>query len=650
MIVEFGHLALILAFCASVFLIVVQSIGLRYRWINFTNLASPLTIFQFFFTLISFLILMSAFIRSDFSVKLVAKNSHTLKPLIYKISGTWGNHEGSMLLWILILTFFGFLVACFGQSLRHDFKVKVLIIQSAIAAFFYAFILFTSNPFERYLIPPFTGLGLNPVLQDPGLAFHPPFLYLGYVGLSMSFSFAIAALIEGKVDSVWARWVRPWTLIAWIFLTIGIALGSWWAYYELGWGGWWFWDPVENASFMPWLISAALVHSSIVLEKREILKSWTVLLAILAFSFSLLGTFIVRSGIITSVHAFATDPTRGIFILLILIVATGGGLILYAIRSSDLNSRQSFSIVSKESALIVNNLLLVVSAFVVLIGTIWPLFSDLVFEKRVSVGAPYFNIAFTPFFVAIAMVLPVGAMLSWKRAKLNQALFSLWPALILGVALGSLVWGFQTGGRVLGPIGVSLATWLICGALTDLWARARGNTVTKRINRLIRGHRSDFGKCVAHCGLGIIIFGISAITAWETEDIRIVSPGEKYNMGQYELQFLGVSQYQNQNFITTQGEFLVNKRGEFLASLLPEKRFYPVAGIWTTEAAIDQSLLRDLYLVLGEVQDDGKWTVRTYIKPFAIWIWVGALCMALGGILSITDRRFRFSAGSKKVL
>ena len=650
MIVEFGHLALILAFCASVFLIVVPTIGLRFRWINFTNLASPLTIFQFFFTLISFLILMSAFIRSDFSVKLVAKNSHTLKPLIYKISGTWGNHEGSMLLWILILTFFGFLVACFGQSLRHDFKVKVLIIQSAIAAFFYAFILFTSNPFERYLIPPFNGLGLNPLLQDPGLAFHPPFLYLGYVGLSMSFSFAIAALIEGKVDSVWARWVRPWTLIAWIFLTIGIALGSWWAYYELGWGGWWFWDPVENASFMPWLISAALVHSAIVLEKREILKSWTVLLAILAFSFSLLGTFIVRSGIITSVHAFATDPTRGIFILLILVVATGGGLILFAIRSRDLNSRQSFSIVSKESALIVNNLLLVVSAFVVLIGTLWPLFSDLVFEKRVSVGAPYFNIAFTPFFVAIAMVLPVGAMLSWKRAKLNQVVFSLWPALILGVVLGAIVWSFQTGGRILGPVGVSLATWLICGALTDIWARARGNTATKRIRRLLRGHRSDFGKCVAHCGLGIIIFGISAITAWETEDIRIVSPGEKFNLGQYEFQFLGVRQYRNQNFMTTQGEFRVDKDGKFIDSLLPEKRFYPVAGIWTTEAAIDQSLLRDLYLVLGEEQDDGKWTVRTYVKPFAIWIWLGALCMALGGILSISDRRFRFSAGSKKVL
>ena len=648
MIVELGHLALILAFCASMFQLVVPTIGLRYRWFNVASLASPLITIQFLLTLLSFIILVLAFVRSDFSVKLVAKNSHTLKPLIYKISGTWGNHEGSMLLWVLILTFFGFLVAFFGNNLRNSFKIKVLIIQSAIACFFFAFILFTSNPFERYDIPPFNGLGLNPLLQDPGLAFHPPFLYLGYVGLSMSFSFAVAALIEGKVDSVWARWVRPWTLLAWIFLTIGIALGSWWAYYELGWGGWWFWDPVENASFMPWLISAALVHSAIVLEKREILKSWTILLAILAFSFSLLGTFIVRSGIITSVHAFATDPTRGIFILLILVVATGGGLALFAVRYRHLNSTRSFSVISRESALVVNNLLLVVSSFVVLIGTLWPLFSDLVFEKRVSVGPPYFDIAFTPFFVAIAMVLPVGAMLTWKRSNLSYAIFSLWPALLLGISLGALVWSFQTGGRMLGPVGVSLATWLICGALADLWSRARGKTMVNRFFRLLRTHRSDFGKCVAHCGLGIIIFGISAITAWESEDIRVLSPGETYTMGQYELKFLEVNKFQNQNYIATQGEFRVYKDEDYLFSLFPEKRFYPIARVGTTEAAIDQNLLRDLYLVLGEEQESGMWSIRTYLKPFAIWIWIGAFSMAFGGALSISDRRFRFSSGAKK--
>jgi cytochrome c-type biogenesis protein CcmF len=553
-----------------------------------------------------------------------------------------------MLLWVLILTFFGFLVACFGSNLRTDFKARVLSVQSAIASCFFAFILFTSNPFERYSIAPLNGQDLNPLLQDPGLAFHPPFLYMGYVGLSMSFSFAIAALMEGRVDAIWARWVRPWALLAWTFLTIGIAMGSWWAYYELGWGGWWFWDPVENASFMPWLVSGALLHSAIVLEKREILKNWTILLAILAFSFSLIGTFIVRSGIITSVHAFATDPTRGVFILIIIFLATGGGLTLFAFRSKKITSKNTFSLVSRESALILNNLLLVVSAFVVFIGTLWPLFADLIFGKKLSVGAPFFDIAFTPFFIAIAIVLPVGASLAWKRGNLGRTMIALWPALILGISLGSIVWVMQTGGRMMAPVGVSLATWLICGSMGDVWSRIRGNTLRIKIKRLLGLHRSDFGKFMAHSGLGITIFGIAAITAWEIEDIRIIKTGESFDVGSYNFFFKGVTNSSEKNYLVTRGEFIVKNNDKIIGTMLPEKRFYPIARMWTTEASIDQGITRDLYLVIGEEQDDGGWSVRTYLKPFANWIWFGALFMAAGGILSISDRRLRFSVGTTR--
>ena len=648
MITELGHFALILAFSLSIVQMIVPMIGVKYRLGNWINLSSALATFQFLFTFISFVALMNAFITSDFSVKLVFKNSHSLKPMLYKVSGTWGNHEGSMLLWVLILTFFGFLVAVFGTNLRSDFKARVLSVQSAIGVCFFAFILFTSNPFQRYDIVPFNGQDLNPLLQDPGLAFHPPFLYMGYVGLSMSFSFAIAALMEGRVDAIWARWVRPWALMAWTFLTVGIAMGSWWAYYELGWGGWWFWDPVENASFMPWLISGALLHSAIVLEKREILKNWTILLAILAFSFSLIGTFIVRSGIITSVHAFANDPTRGIFILIILFIATGGALILFAVQSHKIKSNNTFSLVSRESALVLNNLLLMVSAFVVFIGTLWPLFADLFFDKKLSVGAPFFDLAFTPFFIIIAIILPVGSSLAWKRGNFNRSIAALWPAMIFGIVIGSAIWVLQTGGRMMAPIGISLATWLICGAVADLWSRAQAKTIKLKIKRILNFHRSDFGKLFAHSGLGITIFGIAAITAWEIEDIRVVKEGENFNVGSYNFLFQGVTTGSEKNYLVTRGDFLVKKNGEEIARMYPEKRFYPVARMWTTEASIDQSITRDLYIVIGEEQDDESWSVRTYIKPFANWIWFGALVMALGGLLSISDRRLRFSAGAPR--
>jgi len=508
--------------------------------------------------------------------------------------------------------------------------------------------LFTSNPFLRLAVPPMNGQDLNPLLQDPGLAFHPPFLYLGYVGLSMSFSFAVAALIEGRVDAAWARWVRPWTLAAWVFLTIGIALGSWWAYYELGWGGFWFWDPVENASFMPWLIAAALLHSAIVVEKRESLKSWTILLAILAFGFSLIGTFIVRSGVLTSVHAFANDPERGVFILIILGVFMGGALTLYAARAGVMEAKGVFSVVSRESALVLNNILLAVAAFVVFVGTIWPLVAELLFDRPLSVGPPFFNLAFTPFIVALAIVMPIGAILPWKRALIGRAMKKLWGILALSFAIGALVWVMQTERSMLAPVGIFLGVWLVSGACVDLWLRNGRGAIGARFARMSRLPRADWGKAVAHAGMGITIFGVAALTAWDIEDIRVANIGEGFTVGKYEITLEKVDQVQGPNYFSTQAEMTVTRNGAHVSTLFPEKRVYPVASMPTTEAAIDNGVLRDIYLVIGDAQDGGGYAVRTYIKPFANWIWAGAIIMALGGFLSLSDRRYRVAAGARK--
>ena len=434
MITELGHFALILALGVAIVQAIVPLVGAHKGWTNWMAVAVPAATVQFLLVAFSFGALTYAFVTSDFSLKVVTLNSHSAKPMLYKVSGVWGNHEGSMLLWVLIVVLFGAMAAWFGEGLPPRLKARVLAVQSAIAVAFLGFVLFTSNPFIRLATPPFDGQDLNPLLQDPGLAFHPPFLYLGYVGLSMAFSFAVAALIEGRIDAAWGRWVRPWTLAAWINLTIGIGLGSWWAYYELGWGGFWFWDPVENASFMPWLFAAALLHSAIVVEKRESLKSWTILLAILAFGFSLIGTFLVRSGVITSVHAFATDPERGVYILAILAVFTGGSLTLFAARANAMEAKGVFGMVSRESALVFNNILLAVSSIVVFVGTIWPLVAEAFWGRKLSVGAPFFEAAFTPFMVVLAVILPFGAMLSWKRAKLKRVAKSLVPAMILAVS------------------------------------------------------------------------------------------------------------------------------------------------------------------------------------------------------------------------
>ncbi|MFK5996482.1 MAG: heme lyase CcmF/NrfE family subunit [Rhodobacterales bacterium] len=649
MTAELGHFATLLAFFVALLQATVPLIGAARNQTNWMAAAKPMALAQFGLIAFAFAMLTVAFVTSDFSVRLVAENSHSLKPMLYKVSGVWGNHEGSMLLWVLILTFYGSMVAWFGNNLPDRLKARVLSVQAMISVAFLAFMIFTSNPFERLAFPPADGNGMNPLLQDPGLAFHPPFLYLGYVGLSMSFSFAIAALIEGRVDAAWARWVRPWTLLAWITLTIGIALGSWWAYYELGWGGWWFWDPVENASFMPWLIAGALLHSSIVVEKRDTLKSWTILLAILAFSFSLIGTFIVRSGVITSVHAFATDPARGAFILLILTVAIGGALTLYAFRVRELRSNSAFSMVSRESGLVLNNLLLVVAAAVVFCGTIWPLVAEVTTGRKLSIGAPFFDLAFTPFMVAIAMVLPIGALLPWKRANLRRAMQPLWGIMALSVALGALVWSLQTGGRMLAPIGITLAVWLVLGSAADLGTRAKlGKTsLLETLRRLRNLPRSDWGKSVAHAGLGLMIFGISTITAWQIEDIRVAKIGDSFDVGAYTFRFDAMNKFKGENYTADVATITAFKNGTEVAVLHPAKRFYPVQRMPTTEAAIDQGITRDLYLAIGD-QQNGGWAVRTYIKPFVNFLWFGAFVMAFGGMLSLSDRRFRVGVSRQK--
>jgi cytochrome c-type biogenesis protein CcmF len=608
--------------------------------------AIPAANAQFFLLAISFAALTYAFVTSDFSLRLVVLNSHTDKPMLYKVSGVWGNHEGSMLLWVMILALFGASAAWFGGNLPPTLRARVLSVQGAIGATFLAFIVFTSNPFLRLVTPPMNGQDLNPLLQDPGLAFHPPFLYLGYVGLSMAFSFAVAALIEGRVDAAWARWVRPWTLAAWVFLTIGIGLGSWWAYYELGWGGFWFWDPVENASFMPWLFAAALLHSAIVVEKREVLKSWTILLAILGFGFSLIGTFIVRSGVLTSVHAFANDPERGLVILIILGFFVGGALTLFAIRSASMEARGVFGLASRETALIANNVLLAVSSFVVFVGTLWPLIAEMFLDTKLSVGAPFFNMAFTPFMVALGLILPIGAMLPWKRAKIAPVLRKLTPAFGFSVVVAGLVWTMQTEKSLMGPIGLFLGAWIISGAIVDLIQKMGRQ---KSLSRLFKLPRAEWGKSLAHSGLAITMFSIAGLMAWEVEDIRVVQIGETFKVGQFDLTLDDVRRERGPNYVTTMGDVTVAKNGQVMSTLHPEKRNYPVAKMPTTEAAIDYRFWGDLYVVLGDPQTNGGWAMRTYIKPFANWLWFGVLLMAFGGLVSLSDRRFRVGAAASKV-
>ncbi len=651
MIAELGHFALTLAFAVALFQVVVPLVGAGRGWVDWMRAAMPAALMQFLLTGFAFAALMNAFVTLDFSVRIVAENSNSQIPVLYRVSGTWGNHEGSMLLWVLILTLFGAMVAAFGRNLPLGLKARALSVQAMIGAAFYAFILFTSNPFDRLIPAPLDGRDLNPLLQDIGLAIHPPFLYLGYVGLSMAFSFAVAALIEGRVDAAWARWVRPWTLAAWVALTIGIALGSYWAYYELGWGGWWFWDPVENASFMPWLVAGALLHSALVVEKRSALKAWTIFLAILAFSLSLIGTFIVRSGVLTSVHAFASDPTRGVFILAILTVAIVGSLTLFAWRAPAMRSEGLFQPVSREGGLILNNLLLAVAAAVVFTGTLAPLVREFFDGAKISVGAPFFDLAFTPFMVLLIVAMPLGSLLPWKRGDLGRVMARLWWAAAAALALGGVVWGLQTGDALLAPVGLALAAWLILGVFVEIGARIGLPRASPAValGRLARLPRADWGKFLAHAGMGLSVMGIAAVTAWEIEDIRLAQPGDVIPLGGYEIRFDSVSEGQGPNYVYQRGHFTVTRDGEPVAVMEPEKRFYPVQGQPTTEAAIDSGLTRDLYLVLGDKQQEGDaWVVRSYLKPLVNWIWLGALAMGLGGLISLTDRRYRVGAAARR--
>ena len=574
MINELGHFALALALAVAAYQTIVPLYGAWRGDARLMAAGSVAAVAQLSLVVLAFLALMHAYVTSDFSVLNVAENSHTAKPLLYKISGVWGNHEGSMLLWVLILSIFGSSVALFGASLPDTYKARVLAVQGSIGFAFLVFILLASNPFLRLANPPVEGNGLNPILQDPALAFHPPFLYAGYVGLSMAFSFAVAALLEGRVDAAWARWVRPWTLASWSFLTLGIGMGSWWAYYELGWGGWWFWDPVENASFMPWLVSTALLHSAIVVEKRNALKIWTILLSILAFSLSLIGTFLVRSGVLTSVHAFAVDPERGTYILAILTVFIGGSLSLFAWRAPSLKAGGLFAPLSREGALVLNNLFLCVACAAVFIGTLYPLALETFTDQKISVGPPFFNLTFGPIILPLLLLVPLGPMLSWKRADIYAAMQRLWWAAALAISGALLILAVTQKGPWLAPVGFAIGFWLILGSLWELGERiAIGRApLSTNVSRFLGLPRSALGATLAHAGLGIAIIGIISISLWKVEKIVTLKPGESTDVGSYAITFLGEAPLVGPNYSGSSGKFRINLGDAEVATVVSEKR------------------------------------------------------------------------------
>jgi cytochrome c-type biogenesis protein CcmF len=641
MITEIGHFALILALCVAALQSVVPLIGASRDDPALTAWARPAALTQFLFVAVAFLALIYAYVVSDFSLANVAANSNSLKPLLYKVSGVWSNHEGSMLLWVFILALFGAAVAVFGRNLPPGLRARVLAVQAMIGVGFLLFILFTSNPFLRQFPVPAEGSGLNPILQDPGLAFHPPFLYLGYVGFSIAFCFAIAALIEGRVDPAWARWVRPWTLAAWCALTIGIAMGSWWAYYTLGWGGWWFWDPVENASFMPWLVGTALLHSAIVVEKRDALKTWTVLLAILAFSLSLLGTFLVRSGVLTSVHAFASDPRRGVFILLLLSLYTGGALLLFAWRAPQLQGGGIFAPISREGGLLLNNLLLTTAAATVLLGTLYPLFLDIVAGQKVSVGPPFYNMTFVPIMVPLLVAMGVGPMLPWKRGDLAAALSRLKLAFAVTGAAAVVIL-IASGVKSVGAAcGLALAAWLFAATIAEAAERVRVRdgplaSVWRRARHL---PRAAWGMTLAHAGMAVVIAGIAGSSAWTEERIVSAHPGQSFELAGYRVAFDAVNPVSGPDYAAIRADMRLLRDGREIAALHPERRTF--ANGTATHVAIRTNLLADVYAVIGEPDGKGGYLLRLYYNPLVPWIWLGAVFMALGGLVSLSDRRHR---------
>jgi cytochrome c-type biogenesis protein CcmF len=647
MIPELGHYALMLALGLALIQGTMPIVGTRTNDPALMSIAVPAALAQFAFVAIAFAALAECYVASDFSVLNVFENSNSQMPLIYRLTSIWGNHEGSMMLWISILAFFGAMVAIFGGNLPAKLKANALAVQAWIAAAFELFILATSNPFVRIAEAPFEGRDLNPILQDPGLAFHPPLLYLGYVGFSITFSFAIAALLEGRIDAAWARWVRPWVLGAWMCLTLGIAGGSYWAYYELGWGGFWFWDPVENASLMPWLAGTALLHSAVVMEKREALKIWTILLAILAFSLSLIGTFLVRSGVLTSVHAFATDPRRGIFILAILIAFIGGALSLYAWRAPLLKQGGLFAPISREGALVFNNLFLVSACATVIVGTLYPLALEALTGDKISVGPPFFNATFGPLFIPLMIVMPFGPLMGWKRGDLLGAAQRLLAAAIFAAVAVAAAFAMTHGGPVLAPFGVGVAVFVMAGAVTDIVER----TMVLRLplhatlRRALGLPRSVWGTAFAHFGIGVSLLGIIGATAWGSERLAEVKPGESLDIAHYRLTFDGLFNRTGPNYRDIVGHFTVYRAsGELIGAMEPSRRTFPAREMATTEAALMTRGVSQIYVSLGDPNKDGSVPVRLYFKPQVLLIWIGAMFMFSGGALSLSDRRLRIGA------
>jgi cytochrome c-type biogenesis protein CcmF len=651
MIPEIGQFALTLALGFALVQSILPILGAARGNSLWMRSAYATSLAQVVFTMIAFAALMRSFVVSDFTVLNVVENSHSLKPLLFKIAGTWGSHEGSLLLWVLILTVFGAGVSVFGTNISAGLRARTLSVQAWISVGFFSFMLFTSNPFDRVFPPPTDGQDLNPLLQDVGLAIHPPLLYIGYVGFSIVFSFAVAALIEGRVDAAWARWVRPWTLAAWMSLTAGIALGSWWAYYELGWGGWWFWDPVENVSFMPWLLGTALLHSAIVTEKRGAFKSWTILLAILTFSLSLLGTFIVRSGLLTSVHAFAVDPERGVYILWLLGVSIGGSLTLYAWRAPALDAGGLFRPVSREAGLLLNNLLLATATGTVLFGTLYPLFVEAISGERLSVGPPFFNAAFIPMMLPLVFAMALGPFLSWKRADLAGVLQRLKFVAILSGLATLTIWYLTEGGPALAYLSIAIAIWMLLATLQEWAGRIKlGDVPLQESFRRARNlPRASHGMTLAHAGLAIAIFGFVGSSAWKSEQIVFVTPGTEVAIAGFDVRFEGAERVVGPNYVANRGTLIVEQDGDYVTTLYPERRSYPVSQYSTTESSIRSTMAGDLYASLAEPADAqaearGAWTLRILYEPFVNFIWIGAAMLVFGGGLSLSDRRLRVGA------
>ena len=650
MIPELGHFALIVAMAFALCLSIIPMIGVFNQHHKLITYAKPLTFGMFIFTTISIVILAYSFVVDDFSVLYIASNSNSHLPYYFKISAVWGGHEGSLLLWVFSLTAWTMAVARYSNEIDEAFIARVLSVMGMVALGFMAFTLLTSNPFDRILVNiPTEGRDLNPLLQDIGLIIHPPMLYLGYVGFSVAFAFAVAALMCGKLDAAWARWARPWVIAAWICLTLGIALGSWWAYYELGWGGWWFWDPVENASFMPWLVGTALIHSLAVTEKRGTFKNWTVLLSILTFSLSLLGTFIVRSGVLTSVHSFAADPTRGSFILMLLAIAVGGSLILYAFRANTVATFSRFAFYSRETALLIANIILVIAAITVLLGTLYPLLIDAMGLGKISVGPPYFNAVFVPIMSLLFVIMGIGPMIRWKKAKKGELRKKLPLISLTSIGIGAAFpFIYQGEFSLMVMMGITLATWVSLVVAKDLLTQitADKNSKTEKGQWLLsnlasRLTLSHLGMAIAHTGIAVTIVGVTLVSAYETENNVKMFKNDRINVSGYELEFQGTKHVKGPNYSAEQGLLTVYKNGEVISVLKPERRSYLVQTMGMTEAAIDGGLFRDIYVALGDPLEDGAWAIRIHFKPFVRWIWLGAIFMAIGGMFAIFDKRYR---------